>query len=99
MPFRPYVVANKHGGRTAMRFDKTFPSKSAAIAYAKDRNKGWMGLNYNKEWIKKANFEYGAVEVNAGKFAFPKGSKGNKELLKWHNKQQKKKNTINFFDY
>jgi len=99
MPFRPYVVANKYGGRTAMRFDKTFPSKSAAIAYAKDRNKGWMGLNYNKEWIKKANFEYGAVEVNAGKFAFPKGSKGNKELLKWHNKQQKKKNTINFFDY
>ena len=99
MPFRPYVVANKHGGRTAMRFDKTFPSKSAAIAYAKDRNKGWMGLNYNKEWIKKANFEYGAVEVDAGKFAFPKGSKGNKELLKWHNKQQKKKNTINFFDY
>ena len=58
---------------------------------------GWVLITTKSG--KKANFEYGAVEVNAGKFAFPKGSKGNKELLKWHNKQQKKKNTINFFDY
>ena len=99
MPFRAYVISNKLGSRTAMRFEKTFPTASQAVAYAKKKNKGWMGLNYNKEWVKKANFEYGAVEVKAGKFAFPKGDKGNKELLRWHNKQQKKKNTINFFDY
>ena len=93
--YRGYVVANKHGGRVAMRDSgKTHATKKAAIANMKDDNKKWMEKNYNPAWAKKAGFEYGAVED--GKFA--DGSGGNKKLLDWHDQNNKgKKKTI--FDH
>ena len=86
--YRGYVVANKGGhGRVAMRDSgKTFLSEEKAINNMKSDNARWMEKNYNPEWVKRAGFEYGAVED--GKFK--DGSEGNKKLLKWHDNKKKK---------
>lgn len=83
--YRGYVVANKHGGRVAMRDSgKTHSTEKKAIDNMKSDNARWMEKNYNPEWVKRAGFEYGAVED--GKFK--DGYEGNKNLLKWHDKKK-----------
>lgn len=89
MTWRPYVVSNKYGKRAAMRYKKVYPSKEKAIAAIKKGNKEWMELNYDSDFMKKANFEYGAINVKGKGYAFKKGIEGNKELLKYHDSLKK----------
>lgn len=90
--YRGYVVANKGAhGRVAMRDSgKTHTTKKAAIVNMKSDNKKWMEKNYNPAWVKRAGFEYGAVEDGR----FKDGSKGNENLLRWHDEDKKKKQSV-----
>lgn len=85
--WRPYVVSNKYGKRQAMRDTKLYDSKKKAVSAMKKKNDLWMKLNYNNEFAKDSNFEYGAVFVGDKKYRFPVGSKGNKKLLDFHDSQ------------
>ena len=84
--YRGYVVAKKGPlGRVAMRDSgKAHATRVGAIKDMRADNKRWMQKNYNEQWVKQANFEYGAVED--GKFK--DGSEGNKKLLTWHDKKK-----------
>lgn len=82
--WRPYVVSNKYGKRQAMRDTKLYNSKKKAISAMKKKNDMWMQLNYNNEFAKSSNFEYGAIFVGDKKYKYPKGKEGNKKLLKFH---------------
>jgi hypothetical protein len=81
MPWRPYVVANIYGKERVMRYKKTYATKEAAINAIKKGNKEWMELNYDKNYVKQANFRYGAVEVGKSGYKYLKGAKGNEQLL------------------
>ena len=90
--YRGFVVANKGpGGRRAMRDSgkKTYPTKKGAIRDMRGDNDRWMKKNYSSDFVKKSNFEYGAVPDGM----FPDGIEGNKKLLAWHDAQNTKKNT------
>lgn len=86
--YRGFVVANKGpGGRRAMRDSgkKTYPTKKGAIRDMRGDNDRWMKKNYSSDFVKKSNFEYGAVPDGM----FPDGMEGNKALLAWHDAQKK----------
>jgi len=85
--WRPYIVSNKYGKRQAMRDTKLYDSKKKAISSMKKKNNNWMSLNYDDQFINDSGFEYGAIDVGAGKYKFKKGKEGNKELLKFHKSQ------------
>ena len=53
----------------------------------KKKNDNWMSLNYDDQFINDSGFEYGAIDVGAGKYKFKKGKEGNKKLLKFHDSQ------------
>lgn len=98
MTWRPYVVSNKYGQRQAMRYNKVYPTKDKAIEAIKKGNREWISLNYSSDFAKKANFEYGAVNVKGKSYKFKKGIEGNKELLKYHDSLKKTTNN-KFFTY
>lgn len=87
--WRPYVVVNKtsYGGvyTRTMRDTNTYPTKDAAIKAMKADNRTFVKLNYSKKQLANTTFDYGAVV--AGKY--PKGAKGNSQILKNHRKQKK----------
>ena len=85
--WRPYIVSNKYGKRQAMRDTKLYESKKKAINSMKKKNDNWMSLNYDDQFINDSGFEYGAIDVGAGKYKFKKGKEGNKKLLKFHDSQ------------
>ena len=74
--WRPYIVSNKYGKRQAMRDTKLYDSKKKAISSMKKKNDRWMTLNYDDQFINDSGFEYGAIDVGAGKYKFKKGKEG-----------------------
>lgn len=100
MAWRPYVISNKYGQRQAMRYTKVYPTKDKAIKAIKKGNNEWISLNYNSDFAKKANFEYGAVNVKGKNYKFKKGMEGNKKLLKYHDSLKKTPSNLMFeFDF
>ena len=87
--WRPYVVANKHGKRQAMRGTKLHDSKKEAISSMKKKNDSWMKLNYDDQFINDAGFEYGAIDVGTKKYKYKQGKEGNKKVLKFHDSTPK----------
>ena len=93
--WRPYVITNIYGNKRVMRDTKLYKTKNEAIRAMKIKNKKWMELNYDKQYSKASNFEYGAIEVGKDGYKYKKGISGNKKLLSDINKMQK--SSSNFF--
>ena len=56
-----------------MRDTKLYDSKKKAISSMRKKNDNWMSLNYDDQFINDSGFEYGAIDVGAGKYKFKKG--------------------------
>lgn len=91
MAWRPYIISNKYGKRVAMRDTKLYKTEDDAIKSMKVKNKAWMKLNYDQKYTKNSDFEYGAIYVGNKKYNYKVGSKGNEELLKYHDSKTKVK--------
>lgn len=91
MAWRGYVISNIFGQRKVMRDTTLYPTKEKAISALKIKNKKWMELNYNKQYTKQSNFEYGAYQVPSSGYKYQKGTKGNNDLLNDIRNQNPKK--------
>jgi hypothetical protein len=84
MSWRPYIISNIYGKKKVMRDTRLYKTKEEAIRAMKSKNKKWMELNYDKNYTKMSNFEYGAIKVGKSGYKFPMGTKGNQKLLDHH---------------
>jgi len=64
-----------------MRDTNLYSSYETAVRNFKEKNKEWMRMNYGPQFVKSADFEYGAIKANA-KFKY--GPEGNNDVLRYH---------------
>jgi len=90
--WRGYIIAERAGYRGAMRSPHTRSTKEAAIRDIKRENKEWNSVNQNTQYHKKFKQSFGAYEIPRGEtHRFVPGSKGNRQVLKYHDAQKSKK--------
>lgn len=76
--WRGYVVVDD---TQAMRVGKKYKSKGRAIKSVKEKTEDHMGMNFPDM---DSDYEYGAYKVPKKGNKYPKGKKGNTELLDDH---------------